>query len=244
MKNTIVIFFSIFLFAISVLGIWKEANRDIRVLSLKDRTLYDTVIVLDAGHGGEDGGAVAEDKTQEKDLNLVIANDIALFFRLFGIPFVQTRSTDISVCDDGLLTLRERKRSDILNRYRLVNSFERSILLSVHQNMFSEKKYYGTQVFYSDNDDTSKILANEIRKSVIGALQPENKREIKPSGNSIYLLYKAKTTSVLVECGFLSNTEELGKLKTENYDASMAYYISRGLLNYLNLQEIKNGTKE
>lgn len=244
MKNIYIILLSLLLIFTASIGISRFAKKDIAVLSMEDKRVPNTMVVLDAGHGGEDGGAVADDGTREKDVNLVIANDISYFFRLFGIPFVQTRTTDISVNDEGLKTIRERKRSDILNRYNLVNSFENSILLSIHQNMFSEKKYFGTQVFYSDNNESSKILANEIRKTVIQGLQPENKREIKPSGSSIFLLDKAKTTSVLVECGFLSNTEELGKLKTENYDASMAYYITKGLLNFLNLQEIQNGTKE
>lgn len=191
-------------------------------------------VVLDAGHGGEDSGAVAADGTLEKDLNLRISNDIAALFELFGVPYVPVRTTDISVCDDGLATIRARKRSDILNRYDLVNSTNRAILLSIHQNMFEEPQYWGTQVFYSGGDDSACALAQAIKDAVVPALQPDNKREVKPATDSIYLLYHAKTASVLVECGFLSNPAELNQLKTPEYEAQIGYFICKGLLNYLN----------
>lgn len=203
-------------------------------ISEKNKKAFSSTVVLDAGHGGEDGGAVAADGTVEKDINLNISNDIAAYFELFGIDYVPVRTTDVSVCDDGLGTIGERKKSDIFNRFELVNSFENSILLSIHQNFFEESKYSGTQVFYSDNNESSKILAGDIRKAVVEALAPDNTREIKASDSSIYLLYKAQTTSVLVECGFISNEDELEKLKSPIYDSQISYFIFKGLLNYLN----------
>ncbi len=203
--------------------------------AVSDNQIYSigSTVILDAGHGGEDGGAVAPDGTAEKDINLEISNGIAAFFELFGVPYIPVRTVDTSVCDLGLTTIRERKRSDIMNRYALVNGTPDSILLSIHQNMFTESKYSGTQVFYAAKQESSKTLADEIRKSVLGALQPENTREIKPSTDSIYLLYQAKTTSVMVECGFLSNENELRRLKEPSYEAQMSYFIFKGLLNYL-----------
>jgi len=235
MKKIIISFFALAaVFLISVITVSKNSSEGIKAASEISRKEIDETIILDAGHGGEDGGAVADDGTLEKDLNLIISNDTAAYFELFGIPYIPVRTEDISVCDEGLSTIRERKRSDIMNRYELINSTENSILLSIHQNFFTDSKYYGTQVFYSDNNESSKLLAGEIRKSVIDALAPDNTREIKPSDSSIYLLYKAETTSVLVECGFISNAEELSKLKTPVYDSQLAYFIFRGLLNYLN----------
>lgn len=232
-KIVLSVFVLIVVFIGSVFTVTYYSQQGIKAVNAIQYNYIEETVILDAGHGGEDGGAVAADGTVEKDLNLAISNDIAAYFELFGIPYIPVRTEDISVCDEGLPTIKERKSSDIMNRYELINSTKNSILLSIHQNFFTESKYYGTQVFYSDNNDTSKLLAGEIRKSVVDALCPENTREIKPSDSSIYLLYKAQTTSVLVECGFISNENELQKLKSPVYNSQMAYYIFRGLLNYL-----------
>lgn len=235
MKKIVLSVFSFsFVFIIAVFIVSYYSQQGIKAVNAEQYNIIKETIILDAGHGGEDGGAVAADGTVEKDLNLAISNDVAAYFELFGIPYIPVRTEDISVCDEGLGTIRERKNSDIFNRYALVNSIENSILLSIHQNFFTEPQYYGTQVFYSDNNESSKLLAGEIRQSVTEALAPENTRGIKPSDSSIYLLYKAQTTSVLVECGFISNENELQKLKSPVYDSQLAYYIFRGLLNFLN----------
>lgn len=200
-------------------------------------------VVLDAGHGGEDGGAVAPDGTTEKTLNLQISGGIADYFELFGIPYVQVRTEDVSVCDPGLKTVRERKRSDIMNRYSLINSTQNAILLSIHQNMYTQAKYNGMQVFYAEDIPSSKKLAEQIQKAVCTAMQPENKRTVKPSTDSIYLLYRAKTTSVMVECGFLSNEKELAQLKSSDYQAKIGYFILKGLLNYCRTKGAENGSE-
>ena len=210
------------------------SNTGVPAISNSRYKEYAQTVILDAGHGGEDSGAVAADGTLEKDINLTISNMIASYFELFGVKYIPVRTCDTSVCDGQYLTVRERKRSDILNRFALINDTPESVLLSIHQNFFSEPRYYGTQVFYSANNDASKSLAVNIRKTVCEALQPENKREIKPSDNSIYLLYHAKTTSVMVECGFLSNPDELTLLCSESYESELSYFITKGLINFLN----------
>ncbi len=191
------------------------------------------IVILDAGHGGEDGGTSAPDGTPEKDINLLISNDIGAFFDFFGVDYIPVRTADVSVCDDGLDTVRKRKYSDIMNRYSLVNSISDSVLLSIHQNYFQQPEYSGTQVFYAEKTGDSKELAESIQNSVVTALQPENARAVKAADENIYLLHKAKTTSVMVECGFLSNPGECEKLKTNSYQTQMAYFIFRGTLNYL-----------
>ncbi len=202
-----------------------------------------TTVILDAGHGGEDSGAVSADGTLEKDLNLLITQDISAYFELFGVAYIPVRTSDISVCDEGLQTVRERKRSDINNRYALINSTPGGVLLSIHQNMFSDAKYSGTQVFYAADIPSSKDLAEQIQKTVCLLLQPENTRKIKPCGDSVYLLYRAKTTSVMVECGFLSNEKELSMLKTPRYRSQIGYCIYKGLLSYLQTEGAGNGAK-
>ncbi len=233
MKKAVCILTVVLIFISGVITAGKSSYQTMTEVTSPPVFQFGKTIILDAGHGGEDGGAVAPDGTMEKDLNLVIANTIASYFELFGIPYIPVRTTDESVCDPGLTTVRERKRSDILNRYALINDTPNSVLLSIHQNMFSEPKYNGTQVFYAGGDANSEQLASLIRDSVLTALQPDNTRAIKPSTDSIYLLYHAKTTSVLVECGFLSNENELQKLKDEAYESQISYYIFKAMLQYL-----------
>ena len=195
-------------------------------------------VILDAGHGGEDGGAVAPDGTPEKDINLSIANMIADYFDLFGISYIPVRKTDCSVGDLTLGTVKARKTSDIMTRYSLVNNTPDSVLLSIHQNQFKQSKYRGTQVFFAPGDQTSERIANAIQKAVVGNLQPENKREVKASGDSIYLLYHAKRPSVLVECGFLSNPEELSELKNKEYMSKLSFFIIEGLIFGIQTEKI------
>lgn len=192
------------------------------------------LIVIDAGHGGEDGGAVADDGTNEKDINLDIALQLNEFFKSSGFKTVMTRDTDKAIYDDGCEDIKSKKVSDMHNRLAIFNKEENSIVISVHQNKFEQEKYSGTQVFYSPNNPKSEILADKIRLSVKGMLQPENEREIKKSDKNIYLLYNCKQPSVIVECGFISNNEELSKLKTEEYQKQIAFSIYCGCLEYLN----------
>lgn len=192
------------------------------------------LIVIDAGHGGEDGGAVADDGTNEKDINLDIALQLNELFKSSGFKTVMTRDTDNAIYDDGCEDIKSKKVSDMHNRLAIFNREENSIVISVHQNKFEQKKYSGTQVFYSPNNPKSEILADKIRLSVKGMLQPDNEREIKKSDKNIYLLYNCKQPSVIVECGFISNDEELSKLKTEEYQKQIAFSIYCGCLEYLN----------
>ncbi len=192
----------------------------------------DYTIIIDAGHGGEDGGAVAHDGTLEKDINLDVAIKLKSLLKLYGYNVVMTRETDIMTCDENLKTIRARKISDIRNRLKIINKYENSIFVSVHQNKFSDSSQNGIQVFYSKNNPDSKILADAIQASAVSVLQPENKRLTKKSGTDIYLLYHSKTPSVLVECGFISNDAELDLLKSEEYRFKMATVIADGIIKY------------
>ena len=191
-------------------------------------------IVLDAGHGGEDGGAVAVDGTNEKDVNLQISEAVARYFDWLGIPYVAVRDADTLIGDNSLPTVRERKVSDIHTRMALVNDTPRAILLSIHQNFFTSEKYWGTQVFYAKNVPSSAVLAEMIQGKIASRLQPENTRSIKPTEGTVYLLDKAEKTSVMVECGFLSNAQERERLKDESYQSQLAYLISESVCEFIN----------
>lgn len=238
MKKNCVAIIIVVLFAVFAYLTRQNAIRDIDVFNHSDHFCIDATVILDAGHGGEDGGAVALDGTLEKDLNLRFTKCISSFLELFGVTYQTTRTTDISVGDTSLDSIRERKRSDILTRFRLVNKTPNSVLLSIHQNLFVQSKYSGTQVFYAKYPPESENLARSIQTSVSSMLQPENDREIKVSDNNIYLLYHAQRPSVLVECGFLSNPEELTKLKSPEYQAELSYAIVKGFINYFVSQQI------
>ena len=189
------------------------------------------VIVVDAGHGGEDGGATGKSAKPEKEINLAVSKDLQQLLTASGFRVVMTRTTDTSL-SDPLNTIRERKASDIHNRLKLVEAQGNCIFLSIHQNYFEQEQYHGTQVFFSADQPQSKELAESIRKRVVSLLQPDNDRETKQATSSIYLLWHAKVPAVLVECGFLSNEAEAEKLNSESYQQQMAFAVCCGILDY------------
>ncbi|MEE3427720.1 MAG: N-acetylmuramoyl-L-alanine amidase [Ruminococcus sp.] len=194
--------------------------------------ISEPIIVIDAGHGGEDGGAVANNIV-EKDINLSISKKLKDIFKASGFIVITTRDKDKMINTNGS-SLRERKVSDMKNRLELFNKNENNIVVSIHQNKFSQEKYSGTQVFYSKNNPQSEIMAEYIRKNIAKLIQPENERAAKPADESIYLLYNSKVPAVIVECGFISNYTEANKLKDNNYQKKLAFAIYSGVLEFYN----------
>lgn len=194
-------------------------------------------IIIDAGHGGEDGGTQSASGVIEKDLNLSIALRLREIFGFFGYDTVMTREEDRQIYDDGCTTIREKKVSDTRNRMRIIEENSDGIFISIHQNYYTDSKYSGAQTFYSVNNDKSQLLASDIQSSISGSLQKENTRKIKPIGKDVYLLHHSVIPSVMVECGFLSNKEETLKLCDEDYQTQMALTVFVGTHNYF----AKNG---
>lgn len=195
------------------------------------------LIVLDAGHGGQDGGAVAKDGTQEQYINLDITLKLNEILTKDGYRTLLTRTDDNSIHDADAKTTREQKVSDIHNRLKIVEANPGCLFVSIHQNYYTESQYSGAQVFYSPNAPESSQLAQCIQSSIVSSLQPGNNRQIKESGSSIYILYHATEPAVLVECGFLSNPEETAKLNEESYRQQMAQAIADGIETYINSRE-------
>ncbi len=190
-------------------------------------------IIIDPGHGGFDGGALTNDGFPEKDINLAVSLYLKKILDLWGYNTVITRESDISLEDDGLTTIRQRKKSDIHNRMAIMESIDNAVFVSIHQNHYSVERYSGAQVFYSRNFSAqSAVLAENIQESVVSMLQPHNTRLVKECGDSVYLMYNAAKPAVLVECGFLSNNEEAELLKTDAYRQKMAYCIAIGIQDY------------
>ena len=194
-------------------------------------------IVVDAGHGGEDGGAVGVNGLVEKEINLAIALALADDLKASNFPVVLVRDSDYSVGDQTLSTVAERKRSDTKRRVQLVEETGDCILVSIHQNQFSQSQYKGAQMFYSPNNSESALLAECIRQSVVGSLQPENTRQNKEAGEDIYLLTHCQVPGVIVECGFLSNPEEANLLGQEEYQQDMAAAIYNGIISFVEQRE-------
>ena len=196
------------------------------------------MIVIDAGHGGEDGGAEV-DGVLEKDINLSIAGKLFEILRLCGCRVTEIRDEDISVYDSDAQTLREKKVSDLKRRVEIANESDNNILVSIHQNKFDNSAYSGAQLFYSSNHDDSRVLAESIRGAITSLLQKDNTRELKPAGSDIYLLDHAEVPAVIVECGFLSNQEERSKLMDDDYQSEMAYAVAMGVLEYINAYDTR-----
>ena len=191
------------------------------------------IIVIDAGHGGEDGGAIGVNGVYEKDVNLSIALFLADWLRADGYETILTRSEDILLYDRNSDYHGQKKVQDLAARRKIAEKYENAIFISIHMNAFPEAKYSGLQVYYSKNDPSSQALATEIQARTRELLLPNNERKIKAAGENIYLLDRLACPAVLVECGFLSNPEECERLSSEEYQKKLAFSLYLSLVNYL-----------
>ncbi len=191
------------------------------------------IIIIDAGHGGVDGGAVGANGTVEKNINLEIALQLRDVLQASGFHVIMTRETDMSIHDSSAVTISQMKVSDLRNRLAITRTYPDSVLISIHQNTLSDSSVTGAQVFYSPNKDESALLAQCIQDQFNDRIQLSRSREIKQAGKNLYLFYNAPNTAVLAECGFLSNPEEERLLNTSEHQADIVFSIYCGLLEYL-----------
>lgn len=194
------------------------------------------VIIIDAGHGGFDPGAVGVSGVVEKDINLSIARKLYDMLTVSGFDAVLTRDSDKALDDAGAKTVRRRKNTDIHNRFELAKAYPNSILLSIHQNKFTHSKYFGAQIFYGTKNERSAAFAQVMQRRFIEMLQPENTRVCKPCGDSVYLINNAPMPALLVECGFLSNPADAEKLVMGEYQKDVAFTIFAATVEYLGLE--------
>lgn len=183
------------------------------------------VLIIDPGHGGEDGGAVAVSGTPESQINLDIALRTDQLCGLLGIRSVLLRTEDVSLADESAVSLREKKRSDLKNRAALVNERAGARLLSIHQNFFESARPHGAQAFYHD-DESSLLWAQALQDSLREHLDPENTRTAVPVPEFVYLMRHVDCPAVLVECGFLSNPDEDAKLEDAAYQKKLAAVLA------------------
>ena len=192
------------------------------------------VLILDAGHGGEDGGASSASGSQESDINLEIVLKAEALMGFLGVPTELTRAEDISIYSAGASTLREKKVSDLKNRVTMIRNVPNAMLISVHQNHFTDSKYSGAQVFYSEGD-VGRQWGEYAQELLRQTLDPDNGRSAKPVPDGIYLFEHIDCPSLLVECGFLSNGEEASLLLTDPYQRKIAIALAGAYLHEIQM---------
>lgn len=188
-------------------------------------------VVIDPGHGGEDGGAVAADGTVESAINLDIAKRLDVILTFWGCDTKLLRAEDVSLHDPSAQTIRQKKVSDIHNRVDRVNEEPEARLISIHQNFFPQSQYHGAQVFYA-NGPLGQPWAKRTQENLKSCLDPQNSRVEKPVSHDLYLMNHITCPAILVECGFLSNPGELEKLKAPEYQTALAAVVAGSYLQY------------
>lgn len=223
------IFLSAFIYASPFL---KNAEHEIDA-SVNSNSRSLPIVVIDAGHGGEDGGASGADGTLEKDLNLQIAKKLQRTLSSMGVECVLTRNEDILLYDRNTDYQGRKKMLDMLERLKICRSYENAIFISIHQNSFPQPQYSGFQIYYSENSSESFKIAEMLEQAIKLSLQPNNNRHSKASGGTIYLLDRLECPALLLECGFLSNPDECALLSTEEYQNKLCALIASTICEYL-----------
>ncbi len=211
-------------------GLAVGGSRAVTVLSENAPILDRKTVVIDAGHGGPDGGATSCTGILESQFNLEIALRLRDLMEILGIQTVMIRETDCSVYTQGN-TIAQKKVSDLKERVRIVNSTENATLVSIHQNLFSDAKYSGAQVFYAKTEG-SQELAKDLQNAFIRSINPDSHRQAKKA-DGIYLMQNINCTGILIECGFLSNPKEEYLLRSDSYQKKLCSVIATTLSNHL-----------
>lgn len=204
-------------------AVWLGAKRMTPVLSTVSENQW--ILILDAGHGGEDGGASTASGDLESNINLEIVRKTEALMAFLGVKTVLTREEDISLHNSDAKTIHQKKVSDLKNRVALVESTANALLLSIHQNYFTDSRYSGAQVFYTSGDigqQWGEVTQDILRQT----LDPNNDRAAKKIYDNIYLFSHITCPAILVECGFLSNGEEASLLMTDDYQRKIALALT------------------
>lgn len=187
-------------------------------------------IVLDAGHGGEDGGATSCTGVLESGINLEITLRLRDLLHMLGRETRMIRTSDISVYTKGG-SIAQKKMSDLKERVRIVNTTPNAMLLSIHQNNFSDSRYSGAQVFYADTQGSER-LAKALQCALISSLNKGSNRKCKKS-DGVYLMEHISCPGILVECGFLSNPAEEARLRSPDYQRKLCCVIATTVSSFL-----------
>ena len=188
-----------------------------------------STLVIDAGHGGIDGGAISDSGLKESDINLAIALKTEALAHFLGVDTVMTRETDTDNSENKAYS----EHDNLVERAKLANSTENAVLISIHQNKFPSAVVSGAEVMYSDNDD-SKALGLLTQGNLVALLDTANRRVARPAPKELLLTSTAECPTILVECGFMSNPQEVQKLASNEYQLNIAVILSGSYIQYLN----------
>lgn len=237
MKRDMLVFLAcVGLFSASLLAgsLMEKREEALAAMAAPDSGAY--TLVLDAGHGGEDGGASSAAGDKESDVNLGIVLRLDQIMGLCDVPAVLTRDGDYAIYDPGSQTLRQKKVSDLHNRVALIESLDRPILISIHQNSYPDPRYSGAQVFYGKAEGSQR-LGEHTQEVLRLCLDQSNDRKAKKIPDTVYLMKHITCPAVLVECGFMSNGEEASLLLTAGYQKKVAAALAGAYLEYLQMSE-------
>ena len=229
MKKKFVLIAAAAAFTAGLLSFRAAMDRQAAAGSFMPRLLTGQTLLIDAGHGGQDGGAVSVSGVSESVLNLAVAKRLDAILGFCGVPSVMLRTEDVMLSDPGGKTMRERKVSDLHNRAKLVNQEKNAVLISIHQNSFTDARYSGAQVFYAPTPD-SQGFAERTQELLRVTLSPGNDRKAKPIPQSVYLMNHIGCKAILVECGFLTNPSEDRLLQTPAYQLKLAATLAGAYL--------------
>lgn len=211
---------------------WSAINlKNQNVVSTMSVPVTNKVIIIDAGHGGEDGGAVSNNGVSEAEINLQIALKVQNLLEQSGAIVLLTRSDENAIYDMNKNTLREKKVSDIKNRVKIGNKSSADIFVSIHLNKIDDGQYFGWQTFYKNGNDNGKKLATAIQDNLNQAVQKDNNR-VPLKIDDVYLIKHVEIPLSIVECGFLSNPEEEKQLQENDYQNKLAWGIYNGIMDY------------
>lgn len=186
-------------------------------------------VVIDAGHGGSDPGKIGINQAKEKDINLQIALRVRTLLEQNDVEVVMTRETDDGLYDEGA---SNKKVQDMKRRIDTIAKADAPLTVSIHQNSYGDERICGAQVFYYTSSEEGRKAALIMQEQLAKGLDPSNKRQAK-ANDTYYLLKKSPTPAIIVECGFLSNYEEAGRLMQQDYQEQVAFQITMGILRYL-----------
>ena len=237
MKKSGVLNYALFIFVFTAAAIFflflSTYLKSEKNTSFTSAEINEPLIIIDAGHGGEDGGAVGTNDLYEKDVNLKIAFLMKDMLSSRGYDVLLTRSEDILLYDRNVDFKGRKKALDLAARVKIAQEHENCIFVSIHMNAFPDPKYSGLQVYYSTNNEESKMLADQIQLLVKETLQPNNNRKTKAAKENIFVLDRITSPAILVECGFLSNPEECAALSDAGYLKKLSLIICEAVEKYM-----------
>lgn len=228
MKKTFVLILAYLLVVTGCLKIARLGSEAVTVMVENEQSNTSVCFVIDAGHGGVDGGATSCTGVLESQLNLQIALRLDYLLRFLGCQTKMIRTTDTSIYTEGE-TIAAKKVSDLKQRVKIVNETTNAFLISIHQNTFPDARYHGPQVFYA-NDSSSQTIAKQVQSALVNTLDPDSNRQCKNS-SGIYLMQRIQRPGVLIECGFLTNPEEESNLRESAYQKKLAGVIAITMRN-------------